>query len=210
MDTRLSRDGRWRYGEASRRGRPIRRSGFRYCERVFGRRKAEDISIDYRDARIRLLSEELDRTRDAALERSRLLNTKASFVVVAAGVIASVSSVGIGDREAGLAWVVPFSLTFLTVLTATVTLWPRKLKVAGGREMVTAWRESELTEYDLVDHLLEVKVQEVESRDAQYRLGSIWTKVAFVFLLMSLISVVVVGGAEAWPTKPRSTDGRGR
>lgn len=46
-------------------------------------------SPSMREARIRLLSEELDRLRASAVERSRSIDTKASFVVVAAGVLAT-------------------------------------------------------------------------------------------------------------------------
>ncbi|CAL4859996.1 hypothetical protein MMM2322_01670 [Microbacterium sp. MM2322] len=156
--------------------------------------------------RVSLLSAELDNTRDAALERTRLLNTKASFVVVAAGVIGSASSVGVLQSDSSLIWLLPFGLTFLTVLASTITLWPRSLTVAGGREMVETWRVSELTGEELEDHLLEVKAREVESRDAQYKVGARWTRVAFVLLLASLISVVVVASVEAFPAADSSGD----
>lgn len=158
------------------------------------------MSVDHFAARVRLLSAELDKTREAAVERTRLLNTKASFVVVAAGVIGSASSVGVQEADSGLIWLIPYALTFLTVLAATITLWPRRLQVGGGREMVTEWRVSELTDESLEDHILEVKASEIESRDAQFKTGARWTRAAFVLLLLSLISVVAVATLDALPT----------
>lgn len=54
----------------------------------------------------------LEKTREAAVDRTRLLNTKASFVVVAAGVIGSASSVGVHGADSGLISLFPVALAF--------------------------------------------------------------------------------------------------
>lgn len=162
--------------------------------------RKSDVSIDALPDRVRLLSAELDNIRAASLERTKLLNTKASFVVVAAGLIGSASSTGVRESESALLWLIPFGLTFLTVLTCTITLWPKKLRVAGAEGLVGELKVSESSRDEAEDFLLRIKVEEVKSRDEQYKVGSRWVKIAFVLLLLSLVSVVAVATTDALVT----------
>ncbi|WP_164878258.1 hypothetical protein [Microbacterium enclense] len=158
------------------------------------------MSIDALPDRVRLLSTELDNIRAASLERTKLLNTKASFVVVAAGLIGSTSSAGVRDSGSALLWLIPFGLTFLTVLTCTITLWPKKLRVAGAEGLVGELKVSETSRDEAEDFILQIKVEEVKSRDEQYRVGARWVKIAFVLLLLSLVAVVAVATTDALVT----------
>ena len=56
--------------------------------------RKERLASRERLQRIRLLSSELDTLRNAAIERTRSIDTKSSFVVVAAGVLAGATFTG--------------------------------------------------------------------------------------------------------------------
>ncbi|MGR6743173.1 hypothetical protein ACU6RU_14170 [Microbacterium sp. F1-18] len=147
--------------------------------------------------RIRLLNADLEVLRSAAVERTRQAETKASFIVVAAGVLASATGVGLITIDTWLIGVVPFGLTVATVALATVALWPRKLDVASARNLVDNWVESEKSAADLEDYLLEVKAVEIARRDAQNEQRVKWSKRAFAYLLASLVAALLVAGTNA-------------
>lgn len=152
-------------------------------------RKREHID---RIARVRLLSAELDRLRVSSVERTRSIDTKASFVVVAAGVLASQSVAGMDGSRAWLLSVVPLALTIATVITAAIALWPIKLESPSGRYVVDAWVDAKLAPAELDDTLLEVKAVEVEYRDRTNESKGRATKWAFVLLIASLGSTFLV------------------
>ena len=67
-------------------------------------------------ARLRLLSAELESLRVAALERTKTNDTKASFLVVAAGFLAAVTGAELLSAETHFLGFVPLSLTLATVI----------------------------------------------------------------------------------------------
>lgn len=158
-----------------------------------------------RVARIRLLNAELDAHRGIALERTRQIETKASFIVVAAGVLASATGATLVSTDTWLLGLVPFALTVATVVVATAALWPRPLKVPSARSIVNRWVNETAPTDDLDDYLLEVKVVEVELRDDQNELRMKWTKRAFRLLALSLVTAFLVAAANA--TIPLWRDG---
>lgn len=150
-----------------------------------------------RAARIRLLNTDLEVLRATAVERTRQTETKASFIVVAAGVLASAAGIELIKIETWLAGLLPFGLTIATVVFATVALWPRPLQVSSARNIVNLWVDSSESLDDLDDYLLETKAHEIELRDKQNELRAKWTKRGFVFLLASLATAVPVATANA-------------
>ncbi len=161
------------------------------------RERAADPSLDHKAGRVRLLSAELDIVRTAAVERTRALTTKASFVVVAAGLVASATGLGLVNRDTYFVGLVPFILTIFTVLAATVALWPRQFTVSSASDLVSEWLDSEFTEDQIDEALVTVKMREAVSRDDQNEKASDWTKRAFVLLLLSLVSALAVATFDA-------------
>lgn len=170
-------------------GRPYPGLVIRMCS---GRRQAAD-----RAARIRLLNAELEVHRTTAQERTRQTETKASFIVVAAGVLASAAGIELITTDTWLVGLVPFGLTIATVAVSTAALWPRPLRVPSARSIVNRWVDVDRSPDDLDDYLLEVKTAEVELRDEQNELRMKWTKRGFRLLLLSLVTVLVVATLNA-------------
>lgn len=150
-----------------------------------------------RAARIRLLNADLEVLRATAIERTRQTETKASFIVVAAGVLASAAGIELITTDTWLVGLLPFGLTIATVVVSTVALWPRKLDVPSARSIVNRWVDSSKSVAELDDYLLEVKAHEVELRDDQNELRMKWTKRGFKLLLLSLVTALLVAAANA-------------
>lgn len=148
---------------------------------------------------IRLLSAELDKPRRAAVERTRTTDTNALFLLVAAGFLEGVTGSEIVGAETWYVGLVSLVLTLATVVVSAVVLWPRRLRVPSGPEMVKRWVDADMTPEDLEDCILEVKSTEVRNRNEQKGLKTELTKWGFVLLIAAMASalVVVVLGAVA-------------
>lgn len=145
---------------------------------------------------MRLLSAELDESRNAAVERTRTTDTKASFLVVAAGFLAGVTGSELVSDETWFVGVVPLVLTLATVVVAAVVLWPRRLRVPSGPDMVKMWVDADMTPEVLEDHILEVKSKEVENRNKQNERKAGLTSWGFLLLIAAMASaltVVIIG-----------------
>lgn len=145
-----------------------------------------------KQGRIRLLSAELDESRRAAVERTRTTDTKASFLVVAAGFLAGVTGSELVREETWFVGIIPLVLTLATVVVSAVVLWPRRLRVPSGPEMVKAWVDADMTTDELEDHILEVKSKEVSNRNDQNERKAEWTKWGFVLLISAMATVLAV------------------
>jgi len=131
------------------------------------------------------------------LERTRLIETKASFVVVAAGVLASATGTQLVTVDTWLAGLIPFGLTIATVVVSSAALWPRKLDIPSARSLVDAWVEKDEPVENLEDYLLEVKAVEVKLRDDQNELRVKLVKRAFRLLIASLAAALLVATLNA-------------
>lgn len=149
-------------------------------------------STEERAKRIRILNAELDVLRGASSERSRAIDTKASFIVVAAGVLASVTGLSLVTQETWFLGLVPFALTVAAVAVATVALWPRKIDMPSARQVVDAWVDADMPANELEDNVLEVKAQEVTNRDVHNEKRAHLTNWGFSLLLAGLVSTLVV------------------
>jgi len=162
------------------------------AERAVVREAEDQRTAADRAARIRLLNKDLEVLRASAVERTRQTETKASFIVVAAGVLASAAGIDLIKPETWFIGLVPFGLTVATVVVATVALWPRELEVPSARSIVTRWVDEDKPEAELDDYLLEVKATEISLRDDQNELRSKWTKRGFSYLVLSLVAALIV------------------
>lgn len=131
-------------------------------------------------------------SRHAAVERTRTTDTKASFLVVAAGFLAGVAGSELVSAETWFVGIVPLVLTIATVVVSAVVLWPRRLSVPSGPEMVKNWVAANITVEQLEDNLLEVKSREVEKRNHQNERKAKLTSWGFVLLIAAMLSALVV------------------
>lgn len=145
---------------------------------------------DSRIVRIRLLSDELDKQRSRASDRTRSVETRCSFLVVASGVLVAFGVAGDGVPT-NLADVAVLILATATVVCAVVGLWPRKLRTASGDKIVGAWVDAPLSGPELEDHLLEVKRKEIENRNAlnEWRAG--WAIAGFTLIGASVFAMLI-------------------
>lgn len=159
--------------------------------------QVESARLSAKPERVRLLSAELDASRHAAVERTRSTDTKASFLVVAAGFLAGVTGSELVRAETWFVGIIPLVLTLATVIVSAVVLWPRRLSVPSGPEMVKAWVDADITPEELEDNILEVKSKEVDKRNDQNERKAKLTSWGFVLLIAAMLSalVVVVVGA---------------
>ena len=171
-----------------------------YPDRVFKLTTRQTPATSAKPARTRLLSAELDESRRAAVERARTNDTKASFLVVAAGFAAAITGSELVEARTWFMGIIPLLLTLATVVVAAVVLWPRRLSVPSGPEMVAAWVDADMTAEDLEDHILEVKSKEVMNRNKQNERKAKLTSWGFSLLIAAMASalvVVVVGAVVA-------------
>jgi hypothetical protein len=150
-----------------------------------------------RAKRIRVLNAELDVLRAAAWDRSRMIDTKASFIVVAAGVLASVTGLSLVSPATWLLGLMPFGLTVAAVAVAIVALWPRKIDLPSAREVVDAWVDADMPADELEDNVLEVKAQEITNRNVQNEKRADLTNWGFSLLLAGLVTSFVVVALNA-------------
>lgn len=171
--------------------------GRAYPERVNRPRRKPQPSFSNRPARIRLLNAELDESRHSAVERTRTTDTKASFLVVAAGLLGGAASLELVNADTRFFGLFPLGFTLATVVAAAAALWPRALKVPSAPHIVDCYVDADITADELEDHLLEVKKREVENRNAQNETKAELTSWGFVFLIVSMATAfgVVIFGA---------------
>lgn len=147
-------------------------------------------------ARVRLLNEELSQLRGAAVERTRTTDTKASFLVVAAGFLAGVAGSELVDSDAvhraGAA--LAHSCDCRRVGNGPVAACAER---SSARHVVDTYVNANMSPETLEDHLLEIRTKEVEKRNAQNESKAGLTKWGFGFILLiaamaSSLAVVVV------------------
>lgn len=165
---------------------------------------------EQRLARIRLLSTELDNLRLNSMERTRSIDSKASFAVVAAGVIAAAAFDSLSSSHIWIAALIPVSLTVATVVVAAIALWPYKLKTPSAREVVDQWVEADLAPSDLENNLLEVKAKEITFRNSKNEDRARATKWAYALLVTSLVATLATVGINSAISNGDSTDGQTR
>lgn len=149
-------------------------------------------ALTQQQARVRLLNEELSQLRGAAVERTRTTDTKASFLVVAAGFLAGVAGSELVDSDTWFIGLVPLSLTLATVVVSAMALWPRALSVPSARSVVDTYVNADMSPETLEDHLLEIRTKEVEKRNTQNESKAGLTKWGFILLIAAMASSLAV------------------
>lgn len=145
-----------------------------------------------REKRIQLLSAELDVQRAVSIERSRSIESKASHVVVVAGVLVSVAGPSLVSADTCYVGIVPLVLTVVAVIESTFALWPRGISVPSAREMVDRWADAQMSSAELEDFILEVKAKEIVNRDELNEKRAKKAKCGMRFIVLALIITILV------------------
>lgn len=159
--------------------------GFR--TRFATRRVARDQTTK-RVGRVRQLRAELDVQGSRSIERTKTVETKASFTLTAAALVAGGS---ISLLETSPLSLLPLLLAALTVYHAAQAAKPLSLNVPSARQLVDEYLEADMTEEELEDTLLEVRTVEIEQRDAVNTGRSRSMTIGFRFLTASVAALVL-------------------
>jgi len=163
------------------------RGVIRIRTRFAARRQVQKSAVE-RAERVRLLREELDVQGARSIERTRTVETKASFIVTAAALVAGAS---ISLLEVNPTVVIPLVLAALTVYHAAQAAKPLTLEVPSARKLVDEYLDGGLSAEELEDTLLEVRTVEIEERDEVTRERSRAMTVGFRFLTASVTALAL-------------------
>jgi len=144
-----------------------------------------------------MLNAELDVRRVASSDRTRTIETKATFVVAIAALLASVTGLSLVSLDTFLIGLIPLALMIAAVASAMMALWPRKLDVPSARSLVDTQVESTKTADELDDFILEVKAKEITKRDDQTEERAKHTARGFKFVFAGLVCTLFVVALNA-------------
>lgn len=156
------------------------------------RRTAKVSPPSERLLRIRALSTELDAQRQFAIDRGKTQETKASFVLVVVGLVASISSAQLTDTPFWAIGLFPIAVALLSAVMAVLVLWPRQIDVVDAAKLMLKWVDSCESQESLEDYLLESKKDEIKARDEKYESATPHLKWAFRLLLSSVAVLFIV------------------
>jgi hypothetical protein len=100
------------------------------------RRAAKTSPRSERLLRIRARSIELDGQRQFAIDRGKTQETKASFVLVVVGLVASISSAQPADTPFWAIRLRPIAGALLSAVMAVLVLWPRRIDVVDAEKLM--------------------------------------------------------------------------
>lgn len=142
--------------------------------------------------RIRALSTELDAQRQFVTDRGKTQESKASFILVVVGLVASFSSTRFTGSPFWAIGLLPVVVALASAVMAVLVLWPRLLKVVDAESLVKTWIDNSKTQEELEDYLLESKKDEIKARDKKYKDVTPHLKWAFRLLLVSVTVLFIV------------------
>lgn len=149
--------------------------------------------------RIRLMSSELEAQRQFAIDRTRSIDSKAAFLVVAGGLLAAQTLPTLAQGGFALALaVLRLVLAFGVTLLATMALWPLKLKELGPDEFVRKWINSCEPTAALEDYILEVKARTIVHRNSKNESRARLLKAGFIVLVAGIIVAIVAGSVQVF------------
>ena len=147
---------------------------------------------DRRVARIVALKKELDVQGSRSTERTRTIETKAAFTATVAAVVIAASISMLTSTPAGAFATLPLTLAITTVVISTRAIRPLSLEVVSARKLLTKYVDNEMSPEELDDHLLEIRVREIEQRDL-LNVKRAWVMVwGFRLLAASVVTLLVV------------------
>lgn len=148
---------------------------------------------DDRLARIEVLSEEFDRQRDIAAGRLSSTMTKASLLLVGAGLIAGSWAVDLIGKPFGVLPLITMVLAFAAAAAALVSLLPRSTIKLEPSALIdeTLFGGREPTLVGLKELILETKSAVIDDLNRDNARRDVWVRVGYALLGGALIGGVV-------------------
>jgi hypothetical protein len=151
-----------------------------------------------RRKRVALLNSEADVQREVAAERARSVQTKASFLVVIAGLLAGASFDTPWGSQHWWLLAVPLALALSTVVAAVVALWPAPAGAVDPEAIRSIWVDNTKDSYDLEIYLLTIKTfayTEMQNRTNK-RVAAL--KIGFILLSVAIAAELVIIVLQRW------------
>ncbi|WP_156891394.1 hypothetical protein [Agromyces subbeticus] len=144
------------------------------------------------------MNTEADIQREVAAERARSVQTKASFLVVIAGLLAGASFDT--PHGSGCWWLsaIPLALALGTVVAAVVALWPAPAGAADPAAIRSIWIDNTQGSYELEIYLLKVKTVAYSEMQARTNKRVTALKIGFILLSAAISTALVVFILQRW------------
>lgn len=143
------------------------------------------------------MSAELEVQRQLAVDRTRSIDSKAAFLVVAGGLLAAQAFPDLSQegfsRLALILAVARLVVAFVVTLLATMALWPLKLKELGPDAFINKWIDSCEPTSALEDYILEVKARTIAFRNTKNESRGRLLKAGFVVLIVGIVVAIIAG-----------------
>lgn len=151
--------------------------------------------------RIRLMSSELEIERQLAIDRTRSIDSKSAFLVVAGGLLATqtfpkLTSHHQLDMALSLA-LLPLVLALAVTLVASMALWPLKLKEVEPDKFIRRWIDSTEPASALEDYILELRARTISFRNEKNEGRARLMKFGFILLVIGIVAAIVAGVVQA-------------
>jgi len=146
--------------------------------------------------RIQLIHDETDLMRADAAERQRSVDSKASFLAIAAGVVIAASASSNWDQPWVLA-VLPMLFSALGLASAAIALRPGTREGVTPQILFNRWADSEASVGTVEIDLLKSKIQAFSARENVIRSRARATSVGFIFLIAGVASLAVIFALES-------------
>ncbi|KQW06216.1 hypothetical protein ASC66_06715 [Leifsonia sp. Root4] len=149
---------------------------------------------DDRLARIEVLSEEFDRQRDIAAVRLSSTITKASLLLVGAGLIAGSWAVDLIGKPFGVLPLITMVLAFAAAAAALISLIPRStVKLEPSKLIDKVLFECQDPEIvDLKERILETKSAVIDDLNRDNGRRDVWVRIGY-----ALLGFALLGGAAS-------------
>ncbi len=149
---------------------------------------------DDRLARIEVLSEEFDKQRDIAAGRLSSTMTKASLLLVGAGLIAGSWAVDLIGEPFGVLPLITMVLAFAAAAAALISLLPRStVKLEPSALINQALFEGQDPEIvDLKERILETKSAVIDDLNRDNSRRDVWVRIGY-----ALLGFALLGGAAS-------------
>jgi len=146
--------------------------------------------------RIQLIHNETDLMRADAADRQRSVDSKASFLAVAAGVVIAASAAS-DWHQPWLVAILPMSFSALGLAFAAIALRPGTRDDVTPQILYDRWADSEGSVGKAELDVLKSKIRAFTAREKVIRSRAKATSVGFLFLLAGVISLAVVFALES-------------
>lgn len=151
--------------------------------------RAARAASEARMARIEVLSEEFDRQRDIAAGRLSSTITKASLLLVGAGLIAGGWAVELIGKPFGVLALVTLVLAFASAAAALISLLPRSTVKLEPSALINEALYGSLDPLlvDLKERILETKSAVIDDLNRDNRRRDIWVRIGYALLGLALV-----------------------